>query len=394
MNNARKKPVVFVSSTCYDLANIRADLKSFIEDNYGFEAMLSEFNSFPIDPCIGTFENCLSNVDQCADIFILIVGTRYGYVTDTGKSITNLEYLHAKAKGIPIYVFVKNQLKSYLPIWRANKNGDFSVVVDNTKIFEFVDGIYDESHQWVYTYDDVPDIKMTLKNQLSLIFAEGLKMKAIASQPQNAILKHELPPEAVRMVIEKPYCWEHKFLAFVMKDEIEKMQVRKWDLKYGFFTGEVLSMEPRALLDDIITKLNEALKVVEMLGVLFNKVIQEAIAAPGTPSDLEMMVYSAKRMAFIYERLVGWALYFKSILADERFDKLLGLLYEMPKSALRSIDDFVDELHKKYAFLPDTDDGVQRNIAINCVLDESNLPEINEEIQRVGELLILEQLQQ
>ena len=394
MNNGRKKPVVFVSSTCYDLANIRADLKSFIEDNYGFEAMLSEFNSFPIDPCIGTFENCLSNVDQCADIFILIVGTRYGYVTDTGKSITNLEYLHAKAKGIPIYVFVKNQLKSYLPIWRANKNGDFSSVVDNTKIFEFVDGIYDESKQWVYTYDDVPDIKMTLKNQLSLIFAEGLKMKAIASQPQNAILKHELPPEAIRMVIEKPYFWEYKFLAFVMKDEIEKIQVRKWDLKYGFFTGEVLSMEPRALLNDVITKLNEALKVIEMLGVLFNKVIQEAIAAPGTPSDLEMMVYSAKRMAFIYERLVGWALYFKSILADERFDKLLGLLYEMPKSALRSIDDFVDELHKKFALLPDTDDGVQRDIAINCVLDESNLPEINEEIQRVGELLILEQLQQ
>ena len=120
MNNARKKPVVFVSSTCYDLAHIRSDLKSFIEDNYGFEAMLSEFNSFPIDPCVGTFENCLSNVDQCADIFILIVGTRYGYVTDTGKSITNLEYLHAKAKGIPIYVFVKNQLKNYLPIWRAN----------------------------------------------------------------------------------------------------------------------------------------------------------------------------------------------------------------------------------------------------------------------------------
>ena len=196
------------------------------------------------------------------------------------------------------------------------------------------------------------------------------------------------------MVIEKPYCWEHKFLAFVMKAEIEKMQIRKWDLKYGFFAGDVLSMEPRALLDDIMIKLNEALKVVEMLGILFNRVIQEAIAEPGTPSDLEMMVYSAKKMAFIYERLVGWALYFKSILADERFDKLLGLLYEMPQSALRSIDEFADELYKKFALLPDTDDGVQRNISINCVLDESNLPEINEEIQRVGELLILEQLQQ
>ena len=82
MNTDRHIPVVFVSSTCYDLKQVREDLKDFFEINYGFQAMLSEFSSFPIDPCIGTFENCLSNVDKLADIFILIVGTRYGYVTE------------------------------------------------------------------------------------------------------------------------------------------------------------------------------------------------------------------------------------------------------------------------------------------------------------------------
>ena len=110
MENSRNKPVVFVSSTCYDLKQIRADMKEFIEGTYGFNAMLSEFDSFPIDPCVGTFENCLSNVDQCADVFVLIVGNRYGYVLESGKSVTNLEYLHAKAKGIPMYVFVSKKI--------------------------------------------------------------------------------------------------------------------------------------------------------------------------------------------------------------------------------------------------------------------------------------------
>ena len=169
MDNSRKKPVVFVSSTCYDLKQIRTDMKEFLEGNYGFEAMLSEFDSFPVDPCVGTFENCLNNVDQCADVFVLIIGTRYGYVLDNGKSVTNLEYLHAKAKGIPMYVFVSKQIYNTLPIWRSNKNGDFSSVVDNSKIFEFVASIYDECKQWIYTYDNVQDIKMTLKNQLGLI---------------------------------------------------------------------------------------------------------------------------------------------------------------------------------------------------------------------------------
>ncbi len=155
MDGSRKKPVVFVSSTCYDLKQVRTDMKEFFERNYGFEAMLSEFDSFPIDPCVGTFENCLSNVDQCADVFVLIVGNRYGYVLDSGKSITNLKYLHAKAKGIPMYVFVSTQIYNTLPIWRANRSGDFSSVVDSSKIFEFVSDIYDECRQWIYTYENV-----------------------------------------------------------------------------------------------------------------------------------------------------------------------------------------------------------------------------------------------
>jgi hypothetical protein len=114
MDNIKKRPVVFVSSTCYDLKQIREDVKEFFEDNYGFQAMLSDFDSFPIDPCVGTFENCLNNVDKCADFFVLIVGTRYGYVTDNGKSITNLEYLHAKAKGIPLFIFISKQIYNNL----------------------------------------------------------------------------------------------------------------------------------------------------------------------------------------------------------------------------------------------------------------------------------------
>jgi hypothetical protein len=42
--------------------------------------------------------------EKKADIFILIVVKRYGHQTGDGKSITSLEYLEAKKKGIPVYV--------------------------------------------------------------------------------------------------------------------------------------------------------------------------------------------------------------------------------------------------------------------------------------------------
>lgn len=383
MNASRKKPVAFVSSTCYDLKQIRADMKEFFEGNYGFEAMLSEFDSFPIDPCVGTFENCLSNVDQCADVFVLIVGNRYGYVLGSGKSITNLEYLHAKAKGIPMYVFVSKQIYATLPIWRANKTGDFSSVADSPKIFEFVAEIYDECKQWIYTYDNVQDIKLTLKNQLGLIFADGLKFKAIANASRSPILNQDLPSGAVRVVIEKPYAWEYKFLAYVLKYEFDKLQQRKWDLRFGIFDGNSLKKSPQELLDDISERLNEMLNLVDVLSILINTIIQEAIGEPGAPSDLEMMIYTCKRLAATYERLVGWSLYFKSLHAHEMFDTLLGLLYDLPKSALTSIDDFVEDFYKQITDIPDVKDDVERKVKFSITLDNSNFDEINAEIDRL-----------
>src|SRR5205085_4929487 len=100
---------VFVSSTCYDLKQVRADMKGFVE-SYGFNPMLSEYSSFPIDPDIGAVENCLRAVDEYATIFVLIVGGRYGLPTEEGKSVTNLEYLRARSKGIPVYAFVQRSI--------------------------------------------------------------------------------------------------------------------------------------------------------------------------------------------------------------------------------------------------------------------------------------------
>ena len=40
-----RKPSIFVSSTCYDLKQIRQDIREFIEADLGYEAILSEFIS-------------------------------------------------------------------------------------------------------------------------------------------------------------------------------------------------------------------------------------------------------------------------------------------------------------------------------------------------------------
>lgn len=100
---------IFISSTCYDLSLVRQDLRDFIS-SLGYNPMMSEQNDFPIDPQLDNWENCINAVKKYADIFVLIIGNRYGAVGETGKSITNTEYLTAVQKGIPIYTFSLKQM--------------------------------------------------------------------------------------------------------------------------------------------------------------------------------------------------------------------------------------------------------------------------------------------
>lgn len=95
---------IFVSSTCYDLSQIRNDIKQCIID-LGHTPILSEQKDFPIDPQLSSTENCINAVKNEADIFVLIIGNKYGSVLKSGQSITNTEFLTAVNKGIPIYTF-------------------------------------------------------------------------------------------------------------------------------------------------------------------------------------------------------------------------------------------------------------------------------------------------
>ncbi|WP_415579538.1 DUF4062 domain-containing protein, partial [Elizabethkingia anophelis] len=125
MNNLN----IFVSSTCYDLSQLRANLSDFI-NTCGHNPVLSEYNNFPISTELNTIENCLKNVKENADIFVLVVGSRYGSTIETGKSITNIEFLTAKQKGIPIFCFIDKSILSILNVWKNNRDADFSNIVD------------------------------------------------------------------------------------------------------------------------------------------------------------------------------------------------------------------------------------------------------------------------
>ncbi|MBW9331897.1 DUF4062 domain-containing protein [Herbaspirillum sp. RU 5E] len=140
-------PRVFISSTCYDLADERDGLAEFCE-SFGFDVTLSERGDIFFHPDLHTHVSCVRETSNC-QLFILIIGGRFGgkYVADKAKSITNAEYAAAVEAGIPTFTFVKQDVLSDHNVWQRNK-GLAAIQYPSIEkqefardIFEFIDQV-------------------------------------------------------------------------------------------------------------------------------------------------------------------------------------------------------------------------------------------------------------
>jgi hypothetical protein len=196
------KTRIFVSSTCYDLAAVREDLRRFLLQ-LGHEPILSEYASFPVNPNETAIANCKKNAKAHSDVLVLIVGGRRGALDPaTGKSITNLEYETARDHGIPCFVFINHAVLTLLPVWKKNPSADFSPAVDYPEVFKFIDRIQTEN-RWTFVFDKTGEIQECLSNQLSFMFRELLGRYRSGTLDPVASYSSE-SPEAQRLALEKP----------------------------------------------------------------------------------------------------------------------------------------------------------------------------------------------
>ena len=101
---------VFVSSTCCDLVDLRAELADFLESK-GFIVRISDDpNRFDVDPTIDSIQSCLRNVEE-ADVVLCIVDRRYGprLPPDNMFSATHVEVKCARERGKPVYAFGRDR---------------------------------------------------------------------------------------------------------------------------------------------------------------------------------------------------------------------------------------------------------------------------------------------
>jgi hypothetical protein len=115
------RPKVFVSSTFYDLKQIRTDLERFIKD-MGYDPVLHERGNVPYGSKEKLEEYCYREIHQ-AELLVSVVGSRFGSQSEHQPySISQQELKTAYDLGIQVFIFVEAAVLGEYQTYLKNKD--------------------------------------------------------------------------------------------------------------------------------------------------------------------------------------------------------------------------------------------------------------------------------
>lgn len=189
------RPRIFVSSTYFDMKHIRASLDIFIE-SIGYDSVLSEKGDIAYSHERPLDQSCYREAES-ADIFVLIVGGRYGSEAsgsskktsagffDRYESITKKEFESASNRDIPIYVLIEKGVYSEYQTFLRNKGKtDINYAhVDSVNVFLLIEDILSRPrNNPVQTFEKFEDIEVWLREQWAGLFRELLRRQSQQQQ--------------------------------------------------------------------------------------------------------------------------------------------------------------------------------------------------------------------
>lgn len=187
------KPRIFISSTFIDLKHARRHIEAFIKQ-IGYETVLFESGDITFHHDIVLDESCYAEIETC-HMLILIIGGKYGsaaseHEEDAQKikdkeilfynSITRNEYLKAREKNIPIFIFVEKGVYSEYQTFKKNRDNSTTQYahVDSVNIFKLLDDILAQrTNNFIKAFENFEDITSWLKDQWAGMFADFMSKK-------------------------------------------------------------------------------------------------------------------------------------------------------------------------------------------------------------------------
>ena len=330
---------IFISSTCNDLASER----KILGDNLkvlGHNVIQSENDTFPVNPKMDTIENCLKVIKDLADIMVLIISTKAGTITENGKSITHLEFITARAKGIPVYTFVNPEVLA--------KFYEFKLDPENFEIGEYPKELFnlikDTEPNWRFDHIDVLRMYETLKTQFSISFKEALTIKNRFDGKIPEIYKLNISSQALKILIDNNENTTLKYFSQVLNDEIESIdnEIKDYENSVIVETKNVLFN----LVDSmtwLISRYRSYILISKSLENLINKFFKKAFA----DDNIKDLLYFSRTYALTLKNMISWYFDTKNAHLNDECSKLQELVASTMGPNIEVIKNFPITLSKQ-----------------------------------------------
>lgn len=167
------RPRIFISSTYYDLKNVRDDLQIFIT-NQGYEPVLYERGHIAFGKDEKFDSSCYREIPSC-DIVVAIIGGRRGSKSskEPDYSISNMELKTAIQNGKQVYIFIEKAVYFEYQTYSKNiNNKDINYhAVEDKAVYAFIHELYLlPSNNLIQPFESSGDIITYLKEQWAGLF--------------------------------------------------------------------------------------------------------------------------------------------------------------------------------------------------------------------------------
>lgn len=182
---ANPGPKAFISSSVYDLLDLRASLEVFLKSS-GLEPVASNRLGFGEDPKHFPYASCLTVLEGC-QIVIGIIGRRFGNKFPTGwgeyaaqyrdYTPTQAEIAHAFKKNKRLIVYVLSDVLCHYEIWRKTPDSFDQMTMngydnfnETMKLITWVKNLKgdDRPPLWILPYSDVQMIIHDLRKRFAM----------------------------------------------------------------------------------------------------------------------------------------------------------------------------------------------------------------------------------
>ena len=146
--------------------------------------------------------------------------------------------------------------------------------------------------------------------------------------------------------------------------------------------------EPQEIFSYVQAKSNELMNKTGMLDTLFNKALQEALGAPGTPGNAEHIIYVAEKLIDVYANVHQWTLQFKSIVVPEEFEDLILSVSHLSDTVIEDIENFISDFEEGIKRLILEHNDEPQKVTFTLTLRSPDVESVDAEINRLEKILL------